>query len=108
MSSGRAAEWAEYFTDEHTKIVQGNRVFNPEMTWAEFMKLLDQNFDLRRTKDSQNRSLSVKDETGRTRAVYPQLQFACRTRRIHYDRTREPVSPRNVPGRSQPETTRQN
>ena len=31
MSSGRAAEWAEYFTDEHMKLVQGNRVFNPEM-----------------------------------------------------------------------------
>jgi len=59
MSSGRAAEWAEYFTDEHTKIVQGNRVFNPEMTWVEFVKLLDQNFDLRRTKDKARTDLSV-------------------------------------------------
>jgi len=59
MSSGRAAEWAEYFTYEHTKIVQGNRVFNPEMTWAEFVKLLDQNFDLRRTKDKARADLSV-------------------------------------------------
>ena len=59
MSSGRAAEWAEYFTDEHTKIVQGNRVFNPEMTWAEFIKLLDQTFDLRRTKDKARTDLSV-------------------------------------------------
>jgi len=59
MSSGRAAEWAEYFTDEHMKIVQGNRIFNPEMTWAEFVKLLDQNFDLRRTKDKARIDLSV-------------------------------------------------
>jgi len=59
MSSGRAAEWVEYFTDEHTKIVQGNRVFDPEMTWAEFVKLLDQNFDLRRTKDKARTDLSV-------------------------------------------------
>jgi len=59
MSSGRAAEWVEYFTDEHTKIVQGNRVFDPGMTWADFMKLLDQNFDLRRTKDKARTDLSV-------------------------------------------------
>ena len=59
MLSGREAEWAEYFTDEHTKIVQGNRVFNPEMTWAEFVKLLDQNFNLRRTKDKVRADLSV-------------------------------------------------
>jgi len=59
MSSGRAAEWAEYFTDEHMKIVQGNRVFDPGMTWADFMKLLDQNFDLRRTKDKARTDLSV-------------------------------------------------
>jgi len=59
MSSGRAAEWAEYFTDEHTKIVQGNRVFDPGMTWADFVKLLDQNFDLRRTKDKARTDLSV-------------------------------------------------
>jgi len=59
MSSGRAAEWVEYFTDEHTKIVQGNRVFDPGMTWADFVKLLDQNFDLRRTKDKARTDLSV-------------------------------------------------
>jgi len=59
MSSGRAAEWVEYFTDEHTKIVQGNRVFDPGMTWAEFVKLLDQNFDMRRTKDKARTDLSV-------------------------------------------------
>jgi len=59
MSSGRAAEWVEYFTDEHTKLVQGNRVFDPAMTWAEFVKLLDQMFDLRRTKDKARTDLSV-------------------------------------------------
>ena len=59
MSSGRAAEWVEYFTDKHTKIVQGNRVFDPAMTWAELIKLLDQNFDLRRTKDKARADLSV-------------------------------------------------
>jgi len=59
MSSGRAAEWAEYFTDKHTKIVQGNRVFDPGMTWADFVKLLDQNFNLRRTKDKARTDLSV-------------------------------------------------
>jgi len=32
MSSGRAAEWAEYFTGEHTKLVQGARIFDPSMT----------------------------------------------------------------------------
>jgi len=55
MSLGGAAEWAEYFTDEHTKVVQGNRVFDPAMTWAEFVKL----FDLRRTKDKARTDLSV-------------------------------------------------
>jgi len=59
MSSGRAAEWVEYFTDEHTKLVQGNIVFDPAMTWAEFVKLLDQTFNLRRTKDKARRDLSV-------------------------------------------------
>jgi len=51
MSSGRAAEWAEHFTDEHTKIAKGKRIFSPGLTWAEFVKLLDQTFDLRRTRD---------------------------------------------------------
>ena len=59
MSSDRAAEWVEYFTDKHTKLVQGNRVFDPAMTWAEFVKLLDQTFDLRRTKDKARTDLSV-------------------------------------------------
>jgi len=30
-----------------------------EMTWAEFIKLLDQTFDLRRTKDKARTDLSV-------------------------------------------------
>ena len=59
MSLGRAAEWAEYFTHEHTKVVQGNRVFDPAMTWAEFVKLFNQTFDLRRTKDKARTDLSV-------------------------------------------------
>jgi len=59
MSSGRAAEWAEHFTDEHTKIIQEVRVFNPETTWTEFIKLLDLTFDLRRTKDKARTDLAV-------------------------------------------------
>jgi len=59
MSSGRAAEWAEYFTNEQTKLVQGARIFDPGMTWAEFIKLLDQTFNLRRTKDKARMDLAV-------------------------------------------------
>ena len=51
MSLGRAAEWAKHFTNEHTKIAEGKRIFSPGLTWAEFIKLLDQTFDLRRTRD---------------------------------------------------------
>ena len=59
MSLGRAAKWAEHFTDEHIKIVQGRGVFDPAMTWAEFIKLLDQTFELRRTKDKARTDLAI-------------------------------------------------
>jgi len=60
MSSGRAAEWAKHFTDEKTKVnTQGERIFSPGLTWAEFVKLLDQTFDLRRTRDRARMDLAM-------------------------------------------------
>jgi len=59
MSLGRAAEWAEHFTNGHIMIVEGKRVFNPGMTWAECVKLLDQTFDLGRTRDRARADLAA-------------------------------------------------
>jgi hypothetical protein len=60
MSAGRAAKWAEHFTDEHTKVGDnGIRRFDSAMTWTAFVKLLDQTFDLRRTKDKARTDLAT-------------------------------------------------
>ena len=59
MSLGRAAEWAEHFTDEHTKTTKGKRIFSPGLAWAEFIKLLDQTFDLKRTRDRARADLAA-------------------------------------------------
>jgi len=60
MSLGRAAEWAEHFTNKKTKVnTQRERIFNPGLTWAEFVKLLDQTFDLRRTRDRARTDLAT-------------------------------------------------
>jgi len=109
MSSGRAAEWAEYFTNKHTKIIEGNRVFNPAMTWAEFVKLLDQNFDLRRTKDKARTDLSVlKMKPGELEQYI--LNFNSLAGQGGFIMTGQDnlCLPGMFPGRSQPKTTRQN
>ena len=49
MNTGRAADWAEHFTDTHTK--DGVLTLPEGTTWKKFVDLLNETFDLRKTKD---------------------------------------------------------
>ena len=60
MTSGRAADWAEHFTDTHMKEDEnGKRYFDADMKWADFVLLLNRTFDVRRTKDKSKTDLAV-------------------------------------------------
>jgi hypothetical protein len=56
MITGRAANWAEHFTDIHT---DSEGVFNTSMTWKQFVELLNTTFDVRRMKDKARVDLST-------------------------------------------------
>ena len=50
MTAGRAADWAEHFTDTHMKTDEnGKRYCDAGMKWAEFVLLLNKTFNVRRT-----------------------------------------------------------
>ena len=60
MTSGRAADWAEHFTDTDMKLDENRkRYFDAGMKWAEFVLLLNRTFDVRRTKDKAKTDLTV-------------------------------------------------
>ena len=60
MTSGRAANWAEHFTNTHMKTDEnGKRYFNADMKWADFVLLLNRTFDVRRTRDKAKTDLAV-------------------------------------------------
>ena len=60
MTSGRAADWAEHFTETHMKTDENKkRYFDANMKWADFVLLLNRTFDVRRTKDKAKTDLAV-------------------------------------------------
>ena len=60
MTAGRAADWAEHFTDTHMKTDEnGKRYFDAGMKWAEFVLLLNKTFNVRRTRDKAKTDLAV-------------------------------------------------
>ena len=60
MTSGRAADWAEHFTDTHMKEDENRkRYFDTGINWAEFVLLLNKTFDVRRTQDKAKTDLAV-------------------------------------------------
>ena len=60
MTSGRAANWAEHFTDTHMKTDENRkRYFDTDMKWADFVLLLNRTFDVRRTRDKAKMDLAV-------------------------------------------------
>ena len=60
MTAGRAADWAEHFTDTHMKTDEnGKRYFDADMKWADFVLLLNRTFNVRRTKDKAKTDLAV-------------------------------------------------
>jgi hypothetical protein len=60
MITGRAANWAEHFTDTHTN---PEGVFDSGLTWKQFVELLNTTFDVRRTKDKARVDLSTLKNT---------------------------------------------
>jgi hypothetical protein len=56
MITGRAANWAEHFTDTHTN---SEGVFDSGLTWKQFIELLNTTFDVRRMKDKARVDLST-------------------------------------------------
>ena len=57
MNTGRAADWAEHFTDTHMK--DGVLTLPRDFTWKMFVDLLNKTFDLRKTKDKARVDLSI-------------------------------------------------
>ena len=57
MNTGRAADWAEHFTDTHTK--DGVLTLPEGTTWKKFVDLVNLTFDLRKTKDKVRVDLSI-------------------------------------------------
>jgi hypothetical protein len=55
MNEGKAADWAEHFTDKYTV----NNVFCPNLSWEAFKKLLEKMSDVRKMKDKVQVNLSV-------------------------------------------------
>ncbi|KIJ98759.1 hypothetical protein K443DRAFT_41029, partial [Laccaria amethystina LaAM-08-1] len=56
MITGRAANWAEHFTDTYTN---PDGVFDTGLTWKQFVELLNTTFDVRRMKDKARVDLST-------------------------------------------------
>ena len=56
-NTGRAANWAEHFTDTHTK--DGVLMLPEGTTWKKFIDLLNETFNLRKTKDKASVDLST-------------------------------------------------
>jgi hypothetical protein len=52
----RAANWAEHFTDTH---MNPEGVFDSNLTWKQFIELLNVTFDVRRMKDKARVDLST-------------------------------------------------
>ena len=55
MTEGRAADWASHYIDMH----QTDRRFLPTDTWAEFKKLLEKTFNIRKMKEKAQTDFSV-------------------------------------------------
>ena len=75
MNTGRAADWAEHFTDTHTK--DGVLTLPEGITWKKFIDLLNETFNLRKTKDKARVDLSTsKHKPGKLR-IYHGLYCTC-------------------------------
>ena len=57
MNTGRAADWAEHFMDTHTR--DGVLTLPEGTTWKKFIDLLNETFDLKKTKDKVRVDLSI-------------------------------------------------
>ena len=57
MNMGRAADCAEHFTDTHR--TNGVLTLPTDFTWKKFIDLLNETFDLRKTKDKARVDLSI-------------------------------------------------